>query len=370
VAKAGGGRIASTPTRRLINIYYYEGIKHMKATALKLTFLTLAVTLSHVSMADTNGTATGGGASATGGYTSTATGSDATASAQFSTATGGDATASGEYSTSTGSFAQARGNYSTATGFNAQSTGDFSTATGQYSQATGENSTATGEQAKASGVNSTATGHFSNASGKSATATGTGASAKGNDSTAVGHEANAAGDNSTAIGNNSFASANDAVALGSGSVADRDNSVSVGSKGNERQVTNVADGVADMDAANVRQVNKAKDDAIHTSNIYTDEKIAQLNDSYNQRFEKLGDKINKVEKRLNAGIAGVTAITSIPYVTENSFSYGIGLGNYQNGNAIAAGVQYKAYPSTNVRLNVSRDSSGNSALGLGLAGGW
>ncbi|WP_446443419.1 YadA-like family protein [Pseudocitrobacter faecalis] len=73
-----------------------------------------------------------------------------------------------------------------------------------------------------------------------------------------------------------------------------------------------------------------------------------------------------MENKLNAGVAGVTAIASIPYVAENNFSYGVGLGNYQNGNALAAGMQYKT--STNVRLNVSGDSSSNSALGVGF--GW
>ncbi|QKJ09271.1 YadA-like family protein (plasmid) [Yersinia massiliensis] len=106
------------------------------------------------------------------------------------------------------------------------------------------------------------------------------------------------------------------------------------------------------------------------ANTYTDNKFNQLSESSNQRFNQLGDKINQAEKRLNAGIAGVTAIASIPYVAENGFSYGVGLGNYSNGNAIAGGVQYKTSPNTNIRLNVSWDSSSNAALGVGFAGGW
>ncbi|CNI07785.1 Uncharacterised protein [Yersinia kristensenii] len=39
-------------------------------------------------------------------------------------------------------------------------------------------------------------------------------------------------------------------------------------------------------------------------------------------------------------------------------------------NAIAGGVQYKTSPNTNIRLNVSWDSSSNAALGVGFAGGW
>ncbi|EBT4732714.1 YadA-like family protein [Salmonella enterica] len=77
-------------------------------------------------------------------------------------------------------------------------------------------------------------------------------------------------------------------------------------------------------------------------------------------------RLDRNEKRLNAGIAGVTALSSIPYSSGNKFSYG----NYQNGNAVAAGVQFRVSPSTNVRLNISWDSTGNNATGVGIAGGW
>ncbi|EBH0783801.1 hypothetical protein FJ875_27070 [Salmonella enterica] len=104
---------------------------------------------------------------------------------------------------------------------------------------------------------------------------------------------------------------------------------------------------------------QAENNALARSNAYTD-----------NRFGELRKSLQHTEKRLNAGIAGVTAIASIPYVAENSFSYGIGLGNYQNGKALAAGVQYKTSPNTNIRLNVSWDSAGNTATGVGLSGGW
>ncbi|EBD5093882.1 hypothetical protein CW583_12550 [Salmonella enterica] len=104
---------------------------------------------------------------------------------------------------------------------------------------------------------------------------------------------------------------------------------------------------------------QAENNAVARSNTYTD-----------NRFGELRKSLQHTEKRLNAGIAGVTAIASIPYVAENSFSYGIGLGNYQNGKALAAGVQYKTSPNTNIRLNVSWDSAGNTATGVGLSGGW
>ncbi|KXM71413.1 hypothetical protein AUS40_23690 [Escherichia coli] len=120
----------------------------------------------------------------------------------------------------------------------------------------------------------------------------------------------------------------------------------------------------------IQYAQNAADQAEQNANQYTDNRFSQLNQQSNQRFEQLNKKIERAEKRLNAGIAGVTAIASIPYVAENNFSWGVGLGNYQNGNALAAGVQYKTSPNTNVRLNVSWDSAHNSALGVGFAGGW
>ncbi|EHN6228755.1 YadA-like family protein [Salmonella enterica] len=137
----------------------------------------------------------------------------------------------------------------------------------------------------------------------------------------------------------------------------------------------------------------AENNAVTRSNIYTDESssrtlesantytnhratqaennaVARSNNYTDNRFGELKNQVDRNEKRLNAGIAGVTALSSIPYSSGNKFSYGIGMGNYQNGNAVAAGVQFRVSPSTNVRLNISWDSAGNNATGVGIAGGW
>ncbi|EBZ5930765.1 hypothetical protein D2122_21415 [Salmonella enterica subsp. enterica serovar Weslaco] len=142
-----------------------------------------------------------------------------------------------------------------------------------------------------------------------------------------------------------------------------------------------------------RRAAVAEDNAIKRSGHYTDERsvqtlnsantytnhraiqaennaVARSNNYTDNRFGELRKSMKHTEKRLNAGIAGVTALSSIPYSSGNNFSYGIGVGNYQNGNAVAAGVQFRASPSTNVRLNISWDSAGNNATGIGIAGGW
>ncbi|KZR34990.1 hypothetical protein A3466_17805 [Enterobacter genomosp. S] len=105
------------------------------------------------------------------------------------------------------------------------------------------------------------------------------------------------------------------------------------------------------------------------ANAYTDEKFRQMDKNVNSKFRGLNNKIEQAEKRLNAGLAGVAALASIPYINDSHFSYGIGLGNYQNGNALAAGVQLKIADNASIRLNTSWDSSNNSAIGIGIAGG-
>ncbi|ECF1925755.1 hypothetical protein E1L25_28020 [Salmonella enterica subsp. enterica serovar Newport] len=120
------------------------------------------------------------------------------------------------------------------------------------------------------------------------------------------------------------------------------------------------------------------DRTLESAKIYTNHRVAQAennavarsNNYTDNRFSELRKNLEHTEKRLNAGIAGVTALSSIPYAAGNNFSYGIGAGNYQNGNAVAAGVQLRVSSSTNVRLNISWDSAGNNATGVGIAGGW
>nr|EBQ5245992.1 hypothetical protein [Salmonella enterica subsp. salamae] len=117
---------------------------------------------------------------------------------------------------------------------------------------------------------------------------------------------------------------------------------------------------------------------LESANTYTNHRtvqaennaVARSNDYTDNRFGELRKSLEHTEKRLNAGIAGVTALSSIPYASGNKFSYGIGAGNYRDGNAVAAGVQFLVSQSTNVRLNISWDSAGNNATGVGIAGGW
>jgi autotransporter adhesin len=87
--------------------------------------------------------------------------------------------------------------------------------------------------------------------------------ATGTNATAGGAGAVASASNSTALGNAAESRGANSVALGAGSSdGGRENVVSVGAAGKERQVTNVAAGTAQTDAVNVQQLNAAKQGSV------------------------------------------------------------------------------------------------------------
>ncbi len=81
--------------------------------------------------------------------------------------------------------------------------------------------------------------------------------ASGGEAVAIGGGAYASGLSSLAIGAGARAQFADSMALGSNSVTSAVNTISVGSKGAERRIMNVANGVANTDAGNVRPIERA-----------------------------------------------------------------------------------------------------------------
>ena len=128
-----------------------------------------------------------------------------------------------------------------------------------------------------------------------------------------------------------------------------------------------------------KKINNAKQQAINTSNQYTDYRISNitvgaLNDANrytDSKISKLKDYVNASVNKLNGGIAGVTALSSIPYCNDRGvFSYGLGVGNYANANAVAIGGQYNLSSKARLRINLALDSTGNDTVGLGMSGNW
>ena len=148
-------------------------------------------------------------------------------------------------------------------GEGATATGSDSIALGTYAVSKGENSVAIGTDSEAEGNNALALGVNSRAKEENTIALGRNATAGAADSTSIGYYSEADAKGSLAIGAHTYVwdYAEYSVAIGVGSYADRANSISVGGGwlGNGpqyRQITNVADGTENHDAATYGQILK------------------------------------------------------------------------------------------------------------------
>lgn len=142
--------------------------------------------------------------------------------------------------------------------------------------------------------------------------------------------------------------------------AEGDNAVAVGSEGKERQVKHVAEGRADTDAANVRQVN----DALERANAYTDSAVA----SVNQRLDQVDKRINRMAAISSAQSA--MAMNTAGLATANRLGAGVG---YSEGeSALSVGYQrvLNQRGSATFSLNGAFTNSGERSVGLGMGIGW
>jgi outer membrane protein OmpA-like peptidoglycan-associated protein len=156
---------------------------------------------------------------------------------------------------------------------------------------------------------------------------GDGAVVNGNNTSALGANSSVSASDSSALGANSSVSATNSVALGANSIADRPNTVSVGAPGDQRQITNVANGTASNDAVNVGQW--------MAGNSITEGKIY----------------------RTGALAAALTGIMPLPYDPNSRTQVGMGVGGYHGENAVAIGINHYINESLLVNAGMSADGS-------------
>ena len=200
--------------------------------------------------------------------------------------------ARGDRSSAVGFINEASGSCSSAVGYNNTASGYSSSAFGYGNKASGYSSSAFGRMNKAKGESSSAFGYLNEASGKWSNAFGSLYKVTGEASGAFGvgevydyvhynHKYINEGKNSYMFGNynkiaagteNNFilgnnvsigSGINNSVVLGNGSTVSSSNEVSVGSKGKERKITNVGDGV----------VSNTSTDAVTGRQLYSGEGI-------------------------------------------------------------------------------------------------
>jgi autotransporter adhesin len=279
------------------------------------------------------------------------------------------------------------------------------------------------------------------AGGTDAVAVGPQAAASGASSVAVGSGAQAASASGTAIGFNAVVQQTGGVALGAGSVASTaagvaghvpqgagaqqasavrattgtQGAVSVGdaSAGQFRQVTGVAAGTADSDAANVAQL-KASASAVKAGSVQYDSRadgstdygqvtmgngqapdgtrisnvapgvmgndavnVNQLNSATaasmnytDARANQLGNALRDVAKKSYAGTAAAMALESAPYVA-GKVTYSAGLGHYEGQTAVGASLRKTAENGRwSVTGGVSATSAGTVGVRAGISGVW
>ncbi|HFC8547793.1 TPA: YadA-like family protein [Neisseria lactamica] len=175
-------------------------------------------------------------------------------------------------------------------------------------------------------------GAFSTATAIESVAVGDSSRSTGYRSAAFGSHSRALAEESLALGYETRANAYGSVALGAESVANEENTVSVGSDTLKRKITNVADGVYDFDAANVRQLNR----------------------------------LSKRANRIGASAAALASLKPAQLGENDKFAFSLGFGSYKNAQAVAMGAVFK--PAENVLLNVAGSFAGpDRAFGAGVS---
>ncbi len=146
----------------------------------------------------------------------------------------------------------------------------------------------------------------------------------------------------------------------------------VSTEKSERNKANTAERSARLQADTAETSARIQaDTAERSTRIEGDANTLSAANTYTKdKFGALNHKLDHMGKRLDAAIAGTTAIASIPYLQNQDVSFGIGGGNYRGGNAIAFGSQFKTSENSNLRANIAWDSQGNLTSGAGFSMGW
>jgi autotransporter adhesin len=119
----------------------------------------------------------------------------------------------------------------------------------------------------------------------------------------------------------------------------------VGSEGNERRITNVANGVNPTDAANMGQLQSG--------------------------LNSLQTGMNSVARNAYSGVAAATALTMIPDVDQGkTIAVGVGTANFQGYQATALGVSARVTQNLKVKMGAGYSTSGGATWGGGMSYQW
>lgn len=134
-------------------------------------------------------------------------------------------------------------------------------------------------------------------------------------------------------------------------VGDKTYISSDGLNANSQKITNVADGSADTDAVNVKQVN---DLAARQGEAIT-ENAAHIGE-LGRAVNKLGNRLNRV----GAGAAALAALHPGTYDPNDKWDFSAGIGHYHDANAVAIGAYY--HPNDTTILSIGGSMGGGENM--------
>lgn len=223
-------------------------------------------------------------------------------------------------------------------------------------------STSIGNSNKVTGSSSTAVGYKNEVSGNKSGAFGDPNIVTGNSSYAFGNDNTIAGNDNFVLGSNVNIGAgiSNSVALGNNSTVKASNEVSVGSTGNERKITNVADGElssTSTDAVTGKQLFDVMQNSGTTG-------IKNLRNEINKKLDDTRDEM----RGIGALSASLSALHPMQYDPKAPNQIMAGVGTYKNKQAVAVGMSH--YFKENVMMTagiaLSNERKTNAMANLGV----
>ncbi|KIP98780.1 hypothetical protein RU07_21915 [Agrobacterium tumefaciens] len=103
------------------------------------------------------------------------------------------------------------------------------------------------------------------------------------------------------------------------------------------RMQSVANGLVSSDAANLGQVNKARQDAIS----YTDQRMTEISHSSNEQFSQLGGEIASTKREMRAGVSGAIAMAAMRYDNQpGKVTITGGFGSFGGMQSVSAGLGF------------------------------
>lgn len=102
-----------------------------------------------------------------------------------------------------------------------------------------------------------------------------------------------------------------------------------------------------------------------------EQRIQKLESQTTSRFADMNRRMDNMQDKFDAGLAGVAAMANIPQVTEyQTFAIGAGVGARESESAVAVGASFRASQNTVIKASVAGDSQQTWTVGAGLSYGW